>query len=55
MSLFEDFELHVSACYGHHQAPLKNVNIETLLSERIGLPPHNGIKIYSIVYIYKIG
>jgi hypothetical protein len=51
ISLFRDFELLVSACCGHHQASLKNMNIETLLSEREGLPVHNGTKIYSIVYI----
>jgi hypothetical protein len=50
ISLFGDIELQVSACYGHHQAPLKNMNIETLLSEMEGLPLHNGAKIYSIVY-----
>jgi hypothetical protein len=51
ISLFGDFELQVSACYGPHQIPLKNVNIETLLSEWEGLPLQNGAKIYSIVYI----
>jgi hypothetical protein len=38
ISLFGDFELPVSACYGHSQAALKNMNIETLFSERKGLP-----------------
>jgi hypothetical protein len=51
MSLFGDFVLQVSACYGHHQAALKNMNIETVLSEREGLPLHNGVKIYSILYL----
>jgi hypothetical protein len=27
------FELQVSACYGHHQAALQNMNIETELLE----------------------
>jgi hypothetical protein len=31
ISLFGDFELQVSACYGHHKAPLKDMNIETQL------------------------
>jgi hypothetical protein len=44
------FELQVSACYGRHQAPLENMNIETVLSERGGPPLHNEAKIYSIVY-----
>jgi hypothetical protein len=51
MSLFGDFELQVSACYGHHQVPLNNTNIETALSEREGLPLHDGVKIYSTAYI----
>jgi hypothetical protein len=51
MSLFGDSELQVSACYGHHQAALKNMNTETQLPEREGLPLHNGAKIYSILYI----
>jgi hypothetical protein len=46
ISLFGDFELQVSACNGHHQVALKNMNMETLLLEREGLPPHSGIKIY---------
>jgi hypothetical protein len=41
ISLFGDFELQVSACYGHHQATLNIMNIETLLSEREGLQLHN--------------
>jgi hypothetical protein len=52
ISLFGDSELQVSACYGYHQAPLRNMNIETPLSEREGLPLHNGVKIYIIIYIY---
>jgi hypothetical protein len=36
MSLFGDFELQVSACYGHHEAPLTNMNIETVRSGREG-------------------
>jgi hypothetical protein len=49
--LFGDFELLVSACYGHHHTPLKNMNIATLLSEGEDLPLHSGAKIYSIVYV----
>jgi hypothetical protein len=51
ISLFGDFVLKVSACYGDHQAILKNMNIETLLAGSEGLPLHNGAKIYSILYI----
>jgi hypothetical protein len=51
ISLFGDSELQVLATYGHHQAPLENMNTETQLSEREGLPVHNGAKIYSILYI----
>jgi hypothetical protein len=51
ISLFGNFELQVSACYDHHEAPLKLTNIETALSEREGFPLHDGVKIYSTVYI----
>jgi hypothetical protein len=44
ISLFGDSELQVSACYGYHQAPLQNMNTETLLSEGEGLPLHSGLK-----------
>jgi hypothetical protein len=35
--LFGDFQLQVSACYGHHQALLKNMNMAILLSEGEGI------------------
>jgi hypothetical protein len=38
ISLFGDFELQVSACYGRHQAAVKNMNIKTPLSEREAFP-----------------
>jgi hypothetical protein len=46
ISLFGNFELQVSACYGHHQAHLKNMNIKTLLSEREDLPFCENLFIY---------
>jgi hypothetical protein len=49
MSVYFETELPVSACCGHHQAPVQNVNIETLLSESEGLPLHSGAKMCSTV------
>jgi hypothetical protein len=44
------FELQVSACYGHHEAPLKSINIETLLAETEGLQKN---KFYKIKLPYR--
>jgi hypothetical protein len=34
ISLYLETELLISACYGHHQAPLQNMNIEALLFKK---------------------
>jgi hypothetical protein len=51
ISLFGDFELQVSACYGHHQAAQKYMNVKNSTFQRgEGFPLHSGLKYTICIY-----